>query len=184
MPVILAELLPKADSRIPSAIGDLSITLTDYIARPPNPGSKTAGYEFQVLNGEDDVMKILTGDLIPHLEDEDKDWLLDFMSRMRAKAQEILPVPRMYPIVPIEDQVLSGIVLVQIEVISEIMGSMDVGFKVNDGNLIACVYNGTSGYYEKSVNTNGISNGQHIFHIRAQDDDNLLKDDFIIEVEN
>ena len=81
----------KAIARIPEAIEDVSVTLTDYIAVGEEPAHKSAEYSVQVRydNGE---IKVLSGDLVPHLTAEQIDALMGFMDDMRVKAEaEILP---------------------------------------------------------------------------------------------
>lgn len=88
--------LPQAESKIPSAIGDLSIVLTDYIENQAEedetPVYKTARFEVQVLDADGAVMRLINGDLVPHLTQGQIDGLLGFVDTLRAKAEsEILP---------------------------------------------------------------------------------------------
>ena len=84
--------LPQAESRIPTSIGDLSITLTDYIATEEQEAKKDALFEIQVLNGDGNVMKIISGNLAPHLTQQQIQQLLAFGDWLRQKAEdEILP---------------------------------------------------------------------------------------------
>jgi len=83
--------LPQAMSRIPESIADISVILTDYIAAGEEPARKAAEYSVQVRydNGE---IRVLTGDLVPHLTAGQIDALMGFMDDMRTKAiGEILP---------------------------------------------------------------------------------------------
>ena len=87
--------LPRAVSRIPESIADLSVVLTDYIENQASEGEpevyKTARFEVQVKydNGE---IKLIQGDLVPHLTSQQITGLLGFMSVLRTKAEsEILP---------------------------------------------------------------------------------------------
>ncbi len=89
-------LLPQAESRIPTAIGDLSVVLTDYILNQAEEGEslvfQTARFEVQVLNGNGEVMSLKQGDLVPHLTGPQKTALLGFLDTLRTKAEnEILP---------------------------------------------------------------------------------------------
>lgn len=73
----------KAVVAQPTEIADISVELYDG-------DGKKAHYSVQVLydNGE---IKVLTGDLVPHLTQGQIDGLMDFMDDMRTKAeQEIL----------------------------------------------------------------------------------------------
>lgn len=87
--------LPQAQSRIPESIADLSVVLTDYVENQAEEGEPeafhTAHFEVQVkyTNGE---IKLIQGDLLPHLDVSQKSSLLQFMQFLRVKAeQEILP---------------------------------------------------------------------------------------------
>jgi len=79
--------LPQLEQRTPTTIADISIQLTDYIA-----GVDQAEYSIQVLDQDGLLIKVLTGDLTPHLTGVQKIALQDFMSAIRAQAEaEILP---------------------------------------------------------------------------------------------
>ena len=96
-----------------------------------------------------------------------------------------VPFPEMQPIVPVAGDVLTGTILVQIEVLSLTAGEMTVEFRTNGGNWMSTTYNATSGYYEKSVNSTQIANGDYLFQIRAQNGGGvLLEQEFEIEVNN
>ncbi len=96
------------------------------------------------------------------------------------------PYPRMTPIVPVERQVLSGNVTIQIQVERLTPGEMTVEYRINAGAWQSTTYNSESGYYENSVNTNAVADGQHEFEIRAQNGGGLLLElePFIIMVDN
>ena len=97
-----------------------------------------------------------------------------------------IPYPRMSIIFPQPDEIISGTIVIQIEVLSLEMGEFTVEFRVDGGNWIACAYNDQNKYYEKSVNTNLIANGQHTIEIRAHDGLNVLLESgpFNMEVQN
>ena len=87
--------LPRAISRIPESIADLSVVLTDYVADGEEPARQEGRFEVQVVydNGE---VKLIQGDLVPHLTPHltqgQVDQLIAFMDMLRAKAEsEILP---------------------------------------------------------------------------------------------
>ena len=83
--------LPQAATRTPESIEDLSITLTDYIATDEEPAHQTADYSVQVRY-DDGEIKVLTGDLVPHLSSAQRTALMGFMDTLRVKAEEeILP---------------------------------------------------------------------------------------------
>ena len=93
--------LPQALTRTPEAIEDISITLTDYVDnQAPEPGEgepeptpiyQTAGYSVQVKYNDGSI-KVMTGDLVPHLTTARITSLKAFMVEIRTKAEEeILP---------------------------------------------------------------------------------------------
>ena len=82
--------LPQAITRTPEAIEDISIILTDYIATD-EPAHQSADYSVQVKY-DDGEIKVMTGDLVPHLSPAQITALMGFMDDMRTKAEsEILP---------------------------------------------------------------------------------------------
>jgi hypothetical protein len=82
--------LPQAETRTPDTIEDISITLTDYIATD-EPAHQSADYSVQVKYDNGDI-KVMTGDLVPHLSSGQITALMGFMDDMRTKAEEeILP---------------------------------------------------------------------------------------------
>jgi hypothetical protein len=83
----------KVEPKVPTAIGDISVPLGDFIATEDKEAYQEARFEVQVLDADGDVMHpLVQGDLLLHLDNADKLWLSDFMDRMRAKAiQEIIP---------------------------------------------------------------------------------------------
>ncbi len=83
--------LPQAITRIPESIADLSVVLTDYVADGDQEARQEGRFEVQVkyTNGE---IKLIQGDLLPHLDVSQKSSLSQFMQFLRIKAeQEILP---------------------------------------------------------------------------------------------
>ncbi len=97
-----------------------------------------------------------------------------------------IPYPRMTPIVPVAGEILSGNVTIQIQVESLTPGEMTVAYRINAGTWQSTAYNSGSGFYEDSVNTNAVANGEHEFEIRAQNGGGLLLEmqPFIIMVNN
>ena len=87
----------QVEPKVPSAIGDISITLTDHIAiAGPGGGPVDAwqeiGFNVQVLNGDGQIMRTVSGNLAPHLTQPQIDQLKAFVATIRAKAEaEILP---------------------------------------------------------------------------------------------
>ena len=82
--------LPQALIRTPEAIEDLSITLTDCVATE-EPARQAAEYSVQVRY-DDGSIKVMTGNLVPHLTPAQVTGLMDFVDAMRIKAEsEILP---------------------------------------------------------------------------------------------
>lgn len=78
-------------SSIPTSIGAIVITLLDKPVSD-EPALKTARYKVHVLDQDGQEMRVIEGDLVPHLVQADVTWLLDFVTRMRTKAvDELLP---------------------------------------------------------------------------------------------
>ncbi len=83
--------LPVAESRIPESIADFSVVLTDYIEDGDQEARQEGRFEVQVVynNGE---IKLIQGDLVPHLTSAQITALMGFMTSLRTKAEEeILP---------------------------------------------------------------------------------------------
>ena len=87
--------LPVAVTRIPESIADLSVVLTDFIENQAEEGEpevfQTGRFEVQVkyTNGE---IKLIQGNLVPHLTAGQKTALMGFLTSLRVKAEEeILP---------------------------------------------------------------------------------------------
>lgn len=82
-------------TRTPTAIRDFRVTLT-YIANPSgDQQQRQVEYQIQVLDQNNSVEWVLSGDLIPYLDDTssylttaDRAVLLDFMTRVRQEAVE------------------------------------------------------------------------------------------------
>jgi len=82
----------KAQAKIPVAIGDLSIVLIDYADPEPNQERQQARFEVQVKDAGGEVIRVMSGNLAPHLAQQQTDQLKAFLDAMRAKAEaEILP---------------------------------------------------------------------------------------------
>ncbi len=82
----------RAQAKIPAAIGDLSIVLIDYADPEPNQERQQARFEVQVKDADGEIIRIMNGDLAPHLTQQQISQLKAFMDAMRAKAEaEILP---------------------------------------------------------------------------------------------
>lgn len=80
-----------------------------------------------------------------------------------------IPYPRMTIIYPQLDDILSGTVTVQVEVMSLNMGEFTVELRINSGNWLACTYNATTKYYERTANTAPLPNGEHQVEFRANE---------------
>ena len=80
-----------------------------------------------------------------------------------------IPYPRMTLIYPQPEDILSGEVTVQIEVMSLEMGEFNVELRINGGNWLDCAYNEDTKYYERTANTAPLANGEHSLEIKAQD---------------
>lgn len=80
---------PEQATSTPAAIADISIQLYS-----PDPlGTDIAGASYSVqVRYSDNSMRVVTGDLVPHLSQAQINGLLSFMADMRVKAvAEILP---------------------------------------------------------------------------------------------
>ena len=81
----------KAVTVAPEAIEDISITLVDYVATGEEAAHQSADYSVQVKydNGE---IKVITGNLVPHLTQNQINGFMGFMDTLRIKAEaEVLP---------------------------------------------------------------------------------------------
>ena len=77
----------REQSIIPTSIGDISVTLTDIA----DPTAQSAHFEVQVLAGNGCLMRLLRGDLVPHITAQQRQGLIDLMNDLRAQAEsEIL----------------------------------------------------------------------------------------------
>lgn len=54
---------------------------------------QSAQYRLELLDQNGNIMDPRRGDITAHLDPGDGAWLLDFMTRMRAKAEAALPSP-------------------------------------------------------------------------------------------
>jgi len=74
----------------PSSIGNITITLEDISTGEEAPDQRAA--YLVVVWYDDNTRRSRGGNLVPHISTEDRDWLVDFMNRMRAQAEiQILP---------------------------------------------------------------------------------------------
>lgn len=76
-------------AQIPDSIGDISITITDFI----DPGTiGSVNYSVQVLQPDGSIFRVPSGNLVPHLTQSQIDALVAFMGTLRTKAtNELLP---------------------------------------------------------------------------------------------
>ena len=70
-----------AQPEIPIAIGDISHVITDYV-----DGAPTVHFSIQVLDQNGNVMRVLTGDEVPHMSQAQIDGQFAFITTQRAKA--------------------------------------------------------------------------------------------------
>lgn len=76
-------------ARTPSAIADIEVCL--YSPDPTGAGAAGATYSIQVRYSDDSI-RVIKGDLVPHLTPQQGSALLAFMDAIRVKANaEILP---------------------------------------------------------------------------------------------
>ena len=80
---------PRQQARVPVAVADIEIRL--YSPDPTGDETPGVSYEVQVRYDSGEV-KVLRGNLVPHLTQAQIDALLNFVALMRTKAEtEILP---------------------------------------------------------------------------------------------
>ena len=79
--------LPQAVTRIPESIADLSVVLTDYIADGDQEARQEGRFEVQVVYNNGDI-KLIQGDLVPHLTSAQITALMGFLTSLRTKAEE------------------------------------------------------------------------------------------------
>lgn len=82
--------LPTEPVRTPTAIRDISIELADILnAEGGHDYSATYHVQVQMSDGS---IRVITGDLIPHITTQQRTGLLNFMIALRAQAEEqVLP---------------------------------------------------------------------------------------------
>lgn len=73
--------------KIPAAIGDIAVVLTDHDGIEPDEVS----YEVQVLQPDGSIFRVAAGNLVPHLTPQQTSALQSFMADMRILAQGLLP---------------------------------------------------------------------------------------------
>ena len=83
--------MERANAITPTAIGDISVILADLPTTPdlPPADQKQARYEVQIFY-DDGSVKVVTGDLLPHLTGEQKTMLSQLMDDIRALAESII----------------------------------------------------------------------------------------------
>ena len=79
----------KEQSKVPSSIGDISVVITDL--EDPTENDQVH-YSVQVLQTDGSIFRVATGNLVPHLTQNQINSLVAFMATLRAKAEaELLP---------------------------------------------------------------------------------------------
>ena len=77
------------EPRTPDTIGDISITVTDFVD-PEKLGD--IEYSIQILQSTGSIFRVATGNLGPHLTQGQIDALIGFMATIRTQAEnELLP---------------------------------------------------------------------------------------------
>ena len=74
-------------ARIPTSTGDRRVLLEEKA-----DGQKSVEYTWEVRDQDGGTLRHAQGNLVPHFDDGDAEWLQDFMDRMDAKAQKLIPV--------------------------------------------------------------------------------------------
>lgn len=85
---------PALTARMPEDIGDFEVQLA-YLVDGEGGVDRQARYTFQIVDAEGRVIPRLSnnpalhtaGDLLPHLTDDEKAWLVAFINRLRVKAR-------------------------------------------------------------------------------------------------
>lgn len=80
----MAPKFKKEKSKVPSAIGDVGIVITD------SGGITNIEYEIQILDLDGTVFNLAYGDAIPYMNPGQINAINSFMSSFRTKAQELL----------------------------------------------------------------------------------------------
>ena len=90
--------LPSISARTPTTVRAVVVTLTstlisDEVGGELTTEEKKASYALNILDQDGVQMPPAAGNLIPHLTQEQLDWLIPFMDAMRALAEAALPSP-------------------------------------------------------------------------------------------
>jgi len=79
-------------AKTPAAIGGILITLKDVPATAEQPQQRGVTYQVEVLDANGQRLRLLRGNLVPHLTQAQVNGLLSFMADLRTQAEtEILP---------------------------------------------------------------------------------------------
>ena len=74
---------------VPDSIGDISITITDYVNQV---SADQIHYSVQILQADGSIFNVKVGNLVLHLTTGQISALIDFMAVLRTKAEtEFLP---------------------------------------------------------------------------------------------
>ena len=85
---------PALTARMPEDVGDFEVRLV-YLVNREGEVDRQTRYTFQIVDSEGRVIPRLSnnpqlytaGDLLPHLTNDEKVWLVAFIDRLRAKAR-------------------------------------------------------------------------------------------------
>jgi len=84
---------PSEQTRSPQVIGNLVVTLKDAIAVGEQPAYQSAHFSVQVIFDNGSIVE-RRGDLAPHITAQQRNTLIQFLSDLRAQAeQQILGTP-------------------------------------------------------------------------------------------
>lgn len=88
--------LPSSLPRVPTTIIGVTITLNSLLIPDELTGeytteTKKAAFLLTILDQDGTHMRPYGGDLLPHLTQDQIDWLIPFMNEMRAAAEATLP---------------------------------------------------------------------------------------------
>ena len=81
--------LPTPIPPVPAAIPRLSVALTDRIAIGEQAQSQAANYELVVWDQNNNKYPYNheSGNVVPHITTDERDWLMAFMTSLRARAE-------------------------------------------------------------------------------------------------
>ena len=77
---------PKSAASVPTAVGEIRIYLADGPTAP-----RKIEFKLETLDAAGQIVKVMSGDLRPHLTPAQLTALNNFLDAMRVKSAEVLP---------------------------------------------------------------------------------------------